>query len=134
MSRWSGVVPLLPKRTILGVVALFLSGCGPSASIPFADQRCAVQGEVRLDDEPLKVGTISFESYDEGVNGITVTGLIIDGTFKVDARNGPVEGENRFDISVEGATGPVEGTSGLVEIQTGSNDVLDFNLMTKTKR
>ncbi|QDV29864.1 hypothetical protein Spb1_17830 [Planctopirus ephydatiae] len=134
MSCWRGAGPSLPKRTILGVAAVFLGGCGQVVSIPHADQRCTVHGEVRLNDEPLRAGTISFESYGEGVKGMTVTGLIIDGSFKIDARNGPVMGPNRFDISVEGATGSVVGTSGMIEIQQGSKDSLDFDLTTKSKK
>jgi hypothetical protein len=134
MLQWPGAGPVLSRRTILGVAAVFLSGCGQAAVVPFADLRCAVHGEVRLNDEPLQAGTISFESYGEGVKGMTVTGLIIDGSFKIDPRNGPVAGQNRFEISVEGATGTVLGTSGMIDIRQDSKDSLDFDLTTKPKK
>lgn len=134
MSRWRGAGPLLQNSSILGVMALLLSGCGQTADVPFADQRRAVHGAVRLNGEPLHAGTISFESYGEGVKGMTVTGLINDGSFEIEARNGPVAGQNRFDISAEGVSGPVVGTSGMIEIQQSSNDPLNFDLTTQAKK
>ena len=134
MSRWQFVGPLLSNRAILGVVALLLSGCGQAAAVPYADQRCAVHGQVLLNGEPLQAGSISFESYDEGVKGMTVTGLIMDGSFEIKAQNGPVAGQNRFDISVEGASGPVAGTSGMIEIQQSSKEPLNFAVTTQSQK
>lgn len=79
------------------VIALLALGCGDSGRAP-------VSGTVMLDGKPLPEGSISFFPTD-GNRGPSAGGVIQDGAFEIDARDGPILGKNRVEIRSNTRTG-----------------------------
>lgn len=95
----------------LVVVCGLAGGCGPSGP-----PRVAVSGTVTFDDAPLESGTIAFVPA-EGVVGPMAGGEIKNGTYRIEAINGPTLGEHRVEIRAwrEGAEQITEGVGGATE-------------------
>jgi hypothetical protein len=89
------------KRTGITAGALVLAtltlGCGDGG-------RAAVSGTVMLDGQPLPEGSITFFPTD-GNRGPSAGGVIQDGTFEIDTRDGPMIGKNRVEIRSNTPTG-----------------------------
>jgi hypothetical protein len=72
------------------VLALSAGGC-----LNLSAARIQVSGEVTLDGEPVKAGTITFHSL---AGSVETMGTITDGQFQIPPEQGPLAGENRIEI------------------------------------
>jgi hypothetical protein len=95
------------RRGVLFVLAVLplTVGCGGGAS---GHSRAAAQGEVRVDDVPLKAGVIRFVPQKKGPVALTT---IKDGRFALSAADGPALGKNSIEIVAAPATNPLEGAT-----------------------
>ncbi|MDB5387205.1 MAG: hypothetical protein JWM11_2851, partial [Planctomycetaceae bacterium] len=76
-----------------------LAGCGPSGPT-----RAAVSGEVMFDNEPIDDGTIVFIPVDT-THGAPTGGRIKDGMYSLAAKDGPVVGTHKIEITANRKTG-----------------------------
>lgn len=74
-----------------------VSGCAGS-------NRGAIRGKVTVNGTPLKEGQISFVPADRGI-GPTAGATIADGSYTIDAAQGPFAGEHRVQINAFRKTG-----------------------------
>lgn len=79
----------------IAVAAALLAGCGQSSI-----ERVGVSGTVRLDDQPLKRGSILFVPLPPA-KGPKAGGPIVDGSYELARSEGPVIGPHRVEISAD---------------------------------
>lgn len=89
--------PVIAGLTLFGF--LWTAGCGG----PSGPERAEVFGTVTFDGEPISQGSISFLPQ-EGTNGPSAGGLIVDGKYDVSER-GPALGSYRVEIQSSRKTG-----------------------------
>jgi hypothetical protein len=111
----------------LAASSWLLGGCGGREAIPYADERCAVHGEVRVHGQPLQAGTIYFES-DGAVTGVVASGPIAEGKYHIAQSSGPRAGVNRVLIEAEGVKDVPAGDPLTVTVKLGSAEAIDFDL------
>lgn len=88
-----------PWPAIVLSLCCILAGCGDSGL-----RRAAVRGTVRVGEEPVEIGSITFVPIGEN-KGPTAGGVIENGKFDIPAERGPFVGENRVQIVGEKKTG-----------------------------
>jgi hypothetical protein len=81
----------------VGLAALPFTGCGGSG-------RVSVSGRVTVDGKPVPEGSITFIP-EKGNPGPTAGGAIRDGSYKIDARKGPMTGKHRMEVHAVARTG-----------------------------
>lgn len=84
---------------LLALVATLVVGCGPTTD------RLRIQGEAKLDGEPINRGSIRFEPND-GSGSPSVGAMIRDGEFDVPRERGLPPGVYRLSISSPDRDGP----------------------------
>lgn len=87
-----------PSLVALGLL-LALNGCSGHAG-----GRLAVQGEVRLDGQPLGKGSISFRPV-AGTTGPTAGAKVVDGRFSIPSGKSLFAGKYRVEITATRKTG-----------------------------
>lgn len=83
-------------RAALFVLAVSVAGCSKESGV-------ALEGKVSYGGEPIDVGTITF--VPTGGEGIKSGGLIENGNYKIEAKNGPGPGSHRVEIRWAKPTG-----------------------------
>ncbi len=89
---------LLKAVRAAGLAALLLAvlpGCGDAGL-----QRVAVQGNVTVDGQALKNGSITFIPT-EGTVGPKASGQVADGTYELNKEDGPMIGKLRVEIRAD---------------------------------
>jgi hypothetical protein len=94
-----------------GAVVL-LVGCWVGCGGGDPNGRVKISGQVRLDGQPLKEGSILFQPL--GPDKTTMTGAAIaNGTFSLDAKDGAVPGEYQVAIEASDSEHPQKNSLGM---------------------
>lgn len=81
------------------ILALLTTGCGRS-KVPV---RVAVRGAILFENQPLKLGRITFLPV-EGTTGPAAVATVSDGFYDFNPRTGPIAGKNK--VKIEATVNP----------------------------